>query len=322
VTDIVGNRDARAREWQIWLPLCLMLAFATGFTDLYVRGFRDLPVTKIMPAIMNGTEAPPGRYRILVPYMHDIVTEITHGDRMIVFLALRLIGWFASYAIFYAYLRTWFPIASAIAGTALVAAAVPLTFTNSWAHPDHVAELALFTLGCLTIARGLDAAFAVTLAFATLNRETAVFLVMLYFLAGPLTRTRAIKTIGFGAIWFAIFAGLRLWLGFENYEYWQLGKNIEFMKLLGPGYDPYKRAFAYFVFVLFGPLLYVALRAQSALKDQPIFIRRALWVVPAMVLVGVTISSIIETRIFTPLFPLIIPATVAAFSNGVRAQGD
>jgi hypothetical protein len=202
-------------------------------------------------------------------------------------------------------------MASAIAGTALVAAGLPLTFTNSWAHPDHVAELALFTLGCLTIARGLDVAFAVTLIFATLNRETAVFLVMLYFVAGPITRERVLKTIGFGAIWAAIFVGLRFWLGLAHYDYWQLTRNIEFLGLLPANYDPYYRAYAWFVVFLFGPLLFVAWRT---LREQPLFIRRALWVVPAILLVGFTISSIIETRIFTPLFPLIMPATIAALT--------
>jgi hypothetical protein len=203
---------------------------------------------------------------------------------------------------------------AAVAGTALVAAGLPLTFTNSWAHPDHVAELALFTLGCLTIARRLDGAFAVTLALATLNRETAVFLVLLYLVAAPLTRAHVLKTIGFGAIWAAIFVGLRLWLGLDHYDYWQLTRNIAFLGLLPPNYDPYYRAYAWFVLFLFGPLFLVGLRT---LRDQPLFVRRALWVVPAILVVGFTISSIIETRIFTPLFPLIMPATVGALLRRV-----
>jgi hypothetical protein len=161
----------------------------------------------------------------------------------------------------------------------------------------------------------MDAAFGVTLGFATLNRETAVFLVLLYLVAAPLTRTRLLKAIGFGAIWAAIFISLRLWLGLEHYDYWQLTRNIGFLGLLPPAYDPYYRAYAWFVLFLFGPLLIVALRA---LRDQPLFIRRALWVVPAILLVGFTISSIIETRIFTPLFPLIVPAAVAGFSPLLR----
>ena len=124
-----------------------------------------------------------------------------------------------------------------------------------------------------------------TLILATLNRETAVFLVLLHAMAGPFTRARIARTIAFGAIWLAIFVGLRWWFGVEHYDYWQIRRNLEFLKLLPPPYDPYYRAYAWFVVFLFGPLLFVALRG---LKGQPLFIRRALWVVPAILFVGFT----------------------------------
>lgn len=334
----MSGPGARTREALLWVPLCLTLAIASGFIDLRVRRFPDHPVKVYMPPVVAGTAEAPGRYRILVPYLNEGVTQAFLLDRQNVWLGTRLITFFLAYAIVFHYLRIWFPLTGAIAGMALTAGALPLTFTNSWAHPDHIAELALFTLGCLTIARGRDAAFALTLILATLNRETAVFLVLLHAVAGPFTRARFARTIAFGTIWLAIFVGLRWWFGVEHYDYWQLGRNIEFLKLLPPPYDPYYRAYGWFVVFLFGPLLFVALRG---LKGQPLFIRRALWVVPAILLVGFTISSIIETRIFTPLLPLVLPAVIGAIyqlegavaagsvagvegggSSGTRAQGD
>ena len=53
---------------------------------------------------------------------------------------------------------------------------MPLTYTNSWPHPDHIPELALFTLACLAVARGHDGWFAAALIVASLNRETSAFL--------------------------------------------------------------------------------------------------------------------------------------------------
>jgi hypothetical protein len=331
----MSGPSARTREALLWVPLCLTLAIASGFIDLRVRRYPEHPVKEYMPPVVAGTAEAPGRYRILVPYVNEGIVQAFLLDRQSVWLGTRLATFFAAYAIVFHYLRIWFPLTAAIAGMALTAGAMPLTFTNSWAHPDHIAELALFTLGCLTIARGRDLAFAVTLVLATFNRETAVFLVMLHAVAGPFTPARFARTIGFGAIWLAIFLGLRWWFGVEHYEYWQIWRNIEFLKLLPPPYDPYYRAYAWFVVFLFGPLLYVAWRG---LKDQPLFIRRALWVVPPILLVGFTISSIIETRIFTPLFPLILPAVIGALyqfdagvgagvaasggSSGTRAQGD
>ncbi len=315
----MSRPSARTREALLWVPLCLTLALASGFIDLRVRRYPEHPVKVYMPPVVAGTAEAPGRYRILVPYLNEAVAQAFLLDRQNVWLGTRLATFFLAYAIVFHYLRIWFPLTGAIAGMALTAGALPLTFTNSWAHPDHIAELALFTLGCLTIARGRDAAFAVTLILATLNRETAVFLVLLHAVAGPFTRARIARTVAFGAIWLAIFVGLRWWFGVEHYEYWQLGRNIEFLKLLPPPYDPYYRAYAWFVVFLFGPLLFVALRG---LKGQPLFIRRALWVVPPILLVGFTISSIIETRIFTPLIPLILPAVLGAIAQSEGAIAE
>jgi hypothetical protein len=328
----MNGPSASLREARLWMPLCLTLALASGFIDLRARQYPEHPVKVYMPPVVAGTAEAPGRYRILVPYLNEGVTQAFLADRQYVWLGTRLATFFLAYAIVFHYLRIWFPVAGAIAGMALVAGAMPLTFTNSWAHPDHIAELALFTLGCLTIARGRDLAFAATLILATFNRETAVFLVLLHAVAAPFTWARGARTIAFGAIWLAIFVGLRWWFGVEHYDYWQIRRNLEFLKLLPAPYDPYYRAYAWFVVFLFGPLLFVAL---GGLKGQPLFIRRALWVVPAILFVGFTISSIIETRIFTPMFPLILPAVIGAVyqfeagetgkfeggSSGTRAQG-
>jgi hypothetical protein len=154
------------------------------------------------------------------------------------------------------------------------------------------------------------------LLLASLNRETAVFLVLLYFVVRPLTREHVLKTAGLGALWAAVFVGLRAWRGFEHYEYWQLGRNIEFLRLLPPPRDPYYRAYAWFGVVAFAPLLWIAARAR---REQPVFVRRALWVVPVIASVAFTISSIIESRIFTPLFPLVVPAVVCAFTEPAEA---
>jgi hypothetical protein len=206
------------------------------------------------------------------------------------------------------YLRTWFSPGEAFSGVAFTAATLPLTFTNSWPHPDHIPELALFTLGALAIARRADTLFAGALALAAFNRETSVFLVLLYLVAEPLTTARSLRTVLFGAEWFAIYAGLRWMRGLRHYEYLQFWRNLTDLRLLPPAFDPYYRAYAYFGVVLFGPLLYLALRSRGA----PPFVHRALLVMPMFVLICFLFSSIIESRIFTPLYPLVLPAAMFA----------
>ena len=227
----------------------------------------------------------------------------------------RLLWIAAALCILHVYLRTWFPPAAALAGVGVVAATLPLTFTNSWPHPDHMPELALFTAGALAIARRKDVLFAIVLALAAFNRETSVFLVMLYAVAEPLTPARLARTAAFGFEWLSIYGGLRYVRGLQHYDYWQAARNIADLKVPLPAqlYDPYYRLYAYFGLVLFGPMLVVALRS---LRDAPPFARRALIVAPFVVLVAFLFSNIIESRIFTPLYPLVLPAAIAAIVEG------
>ena len=155
------------------------------------------------------------------------------------------------------------------------------------------------------MARRADGIFAVTLAAAALNRETSAFLVLLYAVQ-PSRPGRTLRTAVFGLEWFAIYAGLRLLRGLQHYDYWQARRNLSDLALLPGNYDPYYRAYAYAVVVLFGPMLYLALKAA----DPPPFIRRALIVVPVFAAIAFTFSSIIESRIFTPLYPLILPGLI------------
>ncbi len=292
---------------RVWLPLYLVLALATGFVDLRMRAYPTHAVKEYIPDVVSGTADAPGRYRVLAPFAHRALVDITGADEMLVWYVTRL-SWFAvAWLAWHCYLRTWFSPALSGLGTTLVVATLPLTFTNSWAHPDHAPELALFPLACLALARGRDGWFAALLVVCTLNRETAAFLVALYAAVRPWSREHLWRTAAMGALWFAVYAGLRVWRGYEGYDVWQLWRNLEFLRLLPPPYDPYYRAYAWFGGVLFGPLLWVAWLSRRA---QPVFVRRALVVVPLVALVALTMSSIIETRIFTPLFALIVPGVI------------
>ena len=298
---------SRSDAW--CLLLYVTLAVATGFADLRMRAHTDHVVNEYIPAVVAGTENAPGRYRVLAPMLIDGLARTTGASLETTWYVTRLLFIFVAYAIFHAYLRTWFSPSAAVAGVSAVAASLPLTFTNSWPHPDSIPELALFTLGALAIARGRDGLFAITLAFAALNRETSAFLVLLYLVAEPISRPRLLRVAVFAIEWFAIYAGLRVLRGLEHYDYWQAARNWAELGLLPPNYDPYYRAYAYFVVVLFGPMIYLALKTRNA----PAFPRRALLVVPCFILVAFIFSSIIESRIFTPLYPLVVPATMFFF---------
>jgi hypothetical protein len=291
------------------LLLYVSLAIATGFADLHMRPHTDKVVTEYIPGVVANTEFAPGRYRVLAPLAIEKTAAATGLSLQSTWYISRLLFILVAFWCLHLYLRTWFAAETALAGVALTAATLPLTFTNSWPHPDSMPELALFTLGAMAVARRRDLLFCVVLALAAFNRETSAFLVMLYFVASPVTRAHIVRTGLFTAEWFAIYAGLRLARGVQHYDYWQAARNVADLGLLPPNYDPYYRFYAWFAVFLFGPMLYLALRAR---RDMPLFARRALLVVPAFVAVAFTFSSIIESRIFTPLYPLVLPALMFA----------
>ena len=103
--------------------------------------------------MIAGTADAPERYRVLVPFTVEGFRHLTGTTPANAWHLTRLTLFFVGFATFFVYLRTWFSDTLALLGTSIVAGTWPLTLTNSWAHPDHVAELALFTAGCLAIAR-------------------------------------------------------------------------------------------------------------------------------------------------------------------------
>jgi hypothetical protein len=301
-------RAIRPTEDAWCVLLYISIAIATGFADLRMRP-HTLTVTKYITGVVDGSEYAPGKYRVLAPFIIDGLADASGVSLEATWYGTRLLFIFLAYLALHAYLRTWFPPRIALAGVALTAATLPLTITNSWPHPDSMPELALFSLGAMAIARRNDGLFAIVLALAALNRETSAFLVALYFVAFPVTRDRLTRTLFLGFEWLTIYAGLRILRGVQHYDYWQAGRNLADLALLPANYDPYYRGYAYFAIVLFGPLLALALRERAKL---PSFARRALLVVPCFVAVAFTFSSIIESRIFLPLYPLVLPAFMFA----------
>lgn len=305
-------------EVRDWLALLLFasVAAALAFVDFRVRRFPDHVVTKYIPGVLDGTYGAPGIYRILVPYSIDFLARVTSLEPLTVFLATRLLFVYAALVTTHVYLRQWYSAPVAIGATLGAAALLPLTFTNSWAHPDSFPELFLFTLGCLAVARRWDWLFWPILVLATLNRETSAFLVLLwgcYRLPGSWSRNDLARFMAFGATWAVIFGGLRWLRGLQHYQYLMVWENLAVLKLLPEGYDLYTRVSGYFWLVLLVPAALLAWRGTRG-EETPSFMRRALPVAAMFVVTAFLISAIIESRIFLPLFPLLLPAVTRALS--------
>ena len=297
--------------------LCVTVSLA--FVDHRVRreAYRDHVVTAYIPSVIAGTSGAPAKYRVLTPFALDRLTRRTGADPYLLFLAWELVFIFGSLAITHAYLRWWYTPAVSAGGTLALAAMLPLTFTNSWAHPDTFPDLFLFTAGCLAVAARKDAWLAVILAIGMLNRETMGFVGLLWLIVHqkewrvPSVRRRA---LGLVAICAAAYAAPRWARGFEHYQMWMFDRNLDYLKVLPPGFDPFTRVAGFFGIVLLGVPAWLAFKAARDPRN-PSFFGSALIVAAAFILVACLFAAIIETRVFTAVLPLLLPGAVAVFAS-------
>jgi hypothetical protein len=302
---------------QAWL-LYAAVAVAVGFVDYRVRpgNLQTYPVTEYIPKVLSGTYGAPADYRVLAPFTIDLFSRATGLGPLLGYVVSRLLFIYAGLIAVHVYVRRFFSPGAAVAAALGVAALLPLTFTNGWANPDSFPELVLFTLGCLLIAERQDLAFLVVLVLATLNRETAVFLVLLwgsYRLPGAWRRELP-KFAAYVLVWISIYAGLRWLRGYQPYDLWMLGQNIASLRPAPPAYDPYRRIFGVFWIIFLAAPTVLAVRG-SRMPGTPAFIARTLPVFVAFVITCCSISLVIEARIFVPAIPLLLPGVVRAFTE-------
>lgn len=285
------------------LPIYLMAATAIGFADYRVRSQPVRGYEAYPQGVVANTEDPPGKYRVLAPFVFEGLVAVAPAERVVVWVAFRWISAFSALVATHLLLATWFPLTQALAGTLLSGVLLLLTFTNGWPHPDHLVEWALSAAALAAAVRGRDAWFAALLVLAALNRETSAFLWLFYAVSRPWTRAHLARTLGLGLTWATVYAGLRFWRGVAWYDPWQVTRNVEFLGLLPANYDPYYRAYAWFGLILIGPAVWLGWKSWAR---QPRATRSALVVViPTFLVTAFCFSSIIETRIFTPLIPML-----------------
>src|SRR5688572_7203308 len=143
-----------------------MAATAIGFIDYRVREHPVRGYEAYPQAVVANTEDPPGKYRVLAPYVFEGLVAALPADRIVVWVVFRWITALAALVATHVLLTTWFGTTTAIAGSLLSGVMLLLTFTNSWPHADHLAEWVLSAAAVAAIARRRDAYFGGLLLLA------------------------------------------------------------------------------------------------------------------------------------------------------------
>jgi hypothetical protein len=319
--DAAGATVTRYDRAAVVIYFCVSVSLA--FIDHRARReqFQRHPVNEYVPSVIAGNSGAPAKYRVLIPFLLDEVTERTKADPYTVFLLFELFFITASLGVTHCYLRWWYSPAASLGGTVALAAFLPLTFTNSWAHPDMFPELLFYTAGCLAVAARRDGLFGLILLVGMINRETTGFLAVLWVLHRLSQERNAatlLKAVAYAAISVGVYVGLRWARGFEHYSMVMLRENLQMLKPLPPGFDLYTRVAAYFWLPLLGGPAAFAIAAARR-PAAPLFFRSALVVAMLHFVVVWCFAAIAETRVFVPVLPLLLPPALHFF---VETHGD
>jgi hypothetical protein len=247
----------------------------------------------------------PYRYRVLSPYLTQMVV---FGDSDLAIVRAHgiahLLGFPIMFLLLYRWLRVWLDIPAAMIGILTVGGLLTL-MVRIWGTALYsVLEIVFLCIGLLLLhsrGRGWQAAFALLVAFAALNRETAILLPVAYFaLDFPRLRERSYWLYGLllVAIWAVIFGGLRLTLGtapdaLTIAETWAFNAGRGWAGLV-----------ALFPHVFFLPIWVLYL---VNFRRAPVFLRRLSPVIPFYVALVLVFASWREVRLLLPLLVLTLP---------------
>jgi hypothetical protein len=291
-----------------WL-LFLLFMFAAG-TSAYDYSILVDHSSRIElhRAILTGTAEEPNAYRILVPAVLDPMIKVAarlmpYEDAFArVYALYYLLALTLTFLTMFRYLGLWFSEDHSLVGALLIAATINIALRYHFFQPWSFLEPILMTVGLQWIVRRRQVAFAWLVAVATLNRETAVMLVMLYMVTSVRDRRSLAWALVYLSIWLGLLAGLRL--AFDAVpasltvrHIWQTNTRPEQLELT-----------AKHLALFFGPLwIFAALGYRRA----PLFLRRsALVFIPYGALV-LLYGLWWEVRLLMPMYPVLMPLALA-----------
>ncbi|NQU94920.1 MAG: hypothetical protein HQ549_01640 [Candidatus Omnitrophica bacterium] len=290
------------------LLIYFFLTFVMGYIDFDRRVLTFERSTQALESVVKGDFNPPMNHRILVPYTVYFFHKVSHISLEYSYALFRFLFYFLAFALFHMYLRKWFGQKTAMIGTLSLIASLPLTLTNWYSVPTDMPELIMFILGVMWIRDGKHKNLFILIPLASLNRETSIALVLIYFFNEigkenwfVLIRRTAIYFLLWlipSAILISIF-GIRDLPGYFHH----FRVNVAGLLKIFESPNPYNHF--YFILYLCGFYWFLAF---MNFRKKPSILKRALIPMTLFLLYGFSRGGAIsEVRILIPFYVFIIP---------------
>ena len=250
--------------------------------------------------ILDQTARTPDRYRWLAAAVIEVparaLATMMPYDRAydrasFVFYLVAIIGMLWS---LFAYLTVWFDEEPALIAALVAACTIRITMRQHDYAPYSYLEPIFVSLALLAILHRRWVWLAVLIAVATFNRETAIFLVLLYFVTSDFSARAWGWTVLYAAIWATCY-GIVRFVGGEADRYWTL-ERVWRTNMSQPQLAVVNATLLLGVFWLFAALGW---------RHAPLFVRRTAFVIPAYLLTIALWGIWWEVRLLMPLYPML-----------------
>ena len=307
----------RVAAWALLLMACSVPAFD------YAMGAagppnRDLLAERLQAHLsivtFEDTALSPYRYRVLAPLViHAVTLPIS---RFVAYnRAFEVVsGLFYAGALLFLlvtlkrYLELWFQPVEALAGTLATAATLPIVLRQHIYTPWSWLEPPLLLLGLVWIVERRTMPVVLLTIVATLNRETGVLIPVAWLIDALAARprfgretTRALASVGASL---AIVLGLHLAIGPGP----SAATLAHIWSVNSSGYG--------FLKAIVNATLFLGgagwILAAYGFRRAPVFVRRLGWLAAVYVPVYLVGGIWYEVRLLMPLYPVLVPAALAA----------
>jgi len=242
------------------------------------------------------------QYRVLVYYAAAGLQKLGISFKAS-YLILRGAGLLAVACLFHYLLLIFFPPGAAFTGVLILFAALPQTYLHYFMQEMDIPNLIVFLLGLIAIVRRRDWMLIPLIALGMINRETPVFLPIIWLFVRwdelPLRALAGFLTAYYLTA-FGVYGGLQAYFG----------RHASFSPLIMLS-DNLSNIHSYIGFAaLFGFLLYPALKGWGV---KPKLFRRASLVIPWYIGFNLVLTIFVESRLLALLYLILIPLAIASF---------
>ncbi|RJO66556.1 MAG: hypothetical protein C4523_12015 [Myxococcales bacterium] len=304
-----------------YAALCLLYVAVAGILApleaVYWRASLDF-LPQWHASMLDGTAHTVNQFRVLSFLLPEFIHRTLGFSLLFAYLAQRFLYLALILCLLHRYLGRWFDEGLAMAGTLYFAAILPIT-SMDMIQPSEPLNVLVFLLGFWAIREGRVAALAAFVVLGALNKDTTAFLVPCYLLVhwGSRPWRKLLAETGLlAALFFAVYSAVRLYYHavFKTppglYEF-QIDYNLQ--AILLPAFTDlvtHLRQGAFFVARPYlSLLLYGAMWILPFLRfrEKPAFFRRLALITPLFLLGHFFVGRLDESRLFLPLFPLLVP---------------